>query len=93
MGAAFPTPGAVIGSNFAGTVIAVASGTDTDLRPGDIVGGGSHGSNPGNPENGAFATYIRAPAPLTMRFTPTAKLVSEQAATLATALATCTLAL
>lgn len=93
MGAAFPTPGAVVGSNFAGTVVAVASGTDTDLVPGDIVAGGSHGSNPGNPENGAFATYIRAPAPLTMRLTPTAELAPEKAATLATALATCTLAL
>ena len=93
MGAAFPTPGAVIGSNFAGTVVAVASDTDTDLVPGDTVAGGSHGSNPGNLENGAFATYIRAPAPLTMRLTPTAKLAPEQAATLATALATCTLAL
>lgn len=93
MGAAFPTPGAVIGSNFAGTVIAVAPGTGTDLVPGDTVAGGSHGSNPGNPKNGAFATYIRAPAPLTMRLTPTAKLAPEQAATLATALATCTLAL
>lgn len=64
--------------------------------PGDTVAG-SHGSNPGNPENGAFATYIRAPAPLTMRLAPTAKLAPEQAATLATALATalatCTLAL
>ena len=93
MGAAFPIPGAVIGSNFAGTVVAVAPGTDTDLVPGDTVAGGSHGSNPGNPENGAFATYIRAPAGLTMRLTPAAKLTPEQAATLATALATCTLSL
>lgn len=93
MGAAFPTPGAVIGSNFAGTVIAVASGTEADLVPGDIVAGGSHGSNPGNPENGAFTTYIRAPAQMTMRLTATAKVVPEQAATLPTALATCTLAL
>ena len=81
-----------MGSNFTGTVIAVASDTDTDLMPGDTVAGGSHGSNPGNPENGAFANYIRAPAPLTMRLTPTAKLAPESAATFATALATCTLA-
>ena len=93
MGAAFPTPGAVIGSNFAGTVVAIASDTDTDLVPGDTVAGGSHGSNPGNLENGSFATYIRAPASLTMRLTPAADLAPEQAATLATALATCTLAL
>ena len=87
MGAAFPTPSAVIGSKSGGTVIAVASVTDTDLRPGDVVAGGSHGSNSGNPENGAFSINVCARAPLTIRFTPTAKLVSEQTATLATALA------
>ena len=92
MGDAFPTPGAVIGSNFAGTVVAIASDTGADIMPGNTVAGGSHGSNPGSPENGAFATYIRAPAPLIMRITETARLTPEQAATLATALATCTLA-
>lgn len=92
MGAAFPTCGAVIGSNFAGTVIAVAPDTETDLIPGDNVAGGSHGSNPGNTENGAFATFVLAPAPLTMRLSPTLNLMPEQAATFATSLATCTLA-
>ena len=86
-------PRALIGNDFAGIVVAIASDTDTDLVPGDTVAGGSHGSNPGNLENGSLATYIRAPASLTIRLTPTAKLAPEQAACLATALATCTLAL
>ena len=91
-GTAFPTPGAVIGCNFAGTVVDVASDIDTDLVLGSAVAGGTHGSNPGKPEDGAFATYIRAPASLTMLITPQVKLSPEQAATLGTALATCTLA-
>ena len=92
MGAAFPTPKAMIGSNFAGIVGAIASATKTDLVLGATVAGGFHGSNPGNLEIGSFATYIRGPASLTMRLAPTAKLAPEQAATLATALASCTLA-
>ena len=93
MGAAFPTPGAVIGGNFAGIIAAVASHIETDLVLGDTVAGGSYGSNPGNLENGSFATYIRAPASLTMPLAPMAKLALEEGASLATSPATCTLAL
>ena len=92
MGAASATPRAVIGSNFTGIVAAIASDTETDLVLGDTVAVGSYGSNPGSLDNGSFATYIRAPASLTMRLAPMAKLASEQAAPLATALATCALA-
>ncbi|KAI4264822.1 MAG: hypothetical protein L6R42_000091 [Xanthoria sp. 1 TBL-2021] len=91
-GAAFPTPGSVIGSNFAGTVVTVAPCTQTHLVPGDTIAGGVHGSNPESPEDGAFATYIRTPASMAMKFTPTKELSMEQAATMATALASCTLA-
>lgn len=96
MGAFFPVPGAVVGNDFAGIVVAVAEGTDTDLRAGDLVYGGSNGSNPDYPENGAFATYVCAPAAYTKRLGPSAArptLTLEQGATLTTAIATATLAL
>ena len=94
MGASFPVPGAVIGSNFAGTVVTIGPGTETDLVPGDSIAGGSQGSNPAHPEDGAFATYVRAPALMAMRISSTAaRIAPEQAATLTTALATCILAL
>ncbi|KAL1882814.1 putative secondary metabolism biosynthetic enzyme [Diaporthe australafricana] len=93
MGASFPSPGAVIGNDFAGTVIAVAEGTETEIKPGDIVFGGSHGSNPGNPESGAFATYVRAPADVVLRLYPESRLTMKSAATFGVALATCSLSL
>lgn len=93
MSAAFPAPGAVIGSNFTGTVVAIGPDTETKLVAGDSIAGGCLGSNIGDSENGAFATYVRAPALQTIRITPKANLAPEQAATLATALSTCTLAL
>ncbi|KAI2620572.1 putative zinc-binding dehydrogenase family oxidoreductase [Hypoxylon sp. NC1633] len=92
MGAAFPTPGAVVGCDFAGTVVGIAHDTATDLVLGDPVYGVSNGSDPGNPENGAFATYLRAPAEWVMRLTSGNDATTlERAATLGTALATCTL--
>ena len=89
MCAAFPTPGAVVGNDFAGTVVAVGNGV-TALAPGDVVCGGIHSSDPDAPENGAFAEYVRVPADFMLRAT---NLDMDQAATLGTALATCTLAL
>lgn len=76
MGTFCPVPGAVVGNDFAGVVVAVADATDTDtdtdLRPGDLVYGGSNGSNPDDPELGAFTTYVRAPAAFTKRLGPSA---------------------
>ncbi|RYP08469.1 hypothetical protein DL764_001895 [Monosporascus ibericus] len=91
IGAAFPAPGAVVGHDFAGTIVAIANGTETDLRPGDMVCGVSNGSDPGTPENGAFASYLRTFAPQVMRLASTSNTSIEQAATLGLALATCTL--
>ncbi|KAL9026856.1 MAG: hypothetical protein Q9180_007416, partial [Flavoplaca navasiana] len=59
---------------------------------GSAVAGVTPGSNPGKPDDGAFATYIRAPASLIMLITPQVKLAPEEAATLETALATFSLA-
>ncbi|KAI0199476.1 alcohol dehydrogenase GroES-like domain-containing protein [Astrocystis sublimbata] len=61
-----PTPGAIIGVDFAGTVVS----THTDVEgfsPGDRVCGGVHGSNPGNPNNGAFAQYLISDSRLLVR--------------------------
>lgn len=67
MGEAFPTPGAVIGCDFAGIVIAVHQGTKTNINIGDRVCGMIHGSNTGEPTNGAFAEYVRARPELLIR--------------------------
>lgn len=60
MGAAIPTPGALIGMHFSGMVASIHPSTKTDLRIGDPMCGMVAGSNPGDPSNGAFASYIRA---------------------------------
>ncbi|RYP81405.1 hypothetical protein DL769_001971 [Monosporascus sp. CRB-8-3] len=91
MGAAFPAPSAVVGMDFAGTVICIAGGTETDLVIGDTVCTAVHGSNPAEPGNGAFAEYVRARADMLLRVP--ASLGPVQAATLGTALATCIMAL
>ncbi|KAI9157870.1 Trans-enoyl reductase RAP2 [Paramyrothecium foliicola] len=89
---AFPKEGAIIGNDFAGIIAAVAEGTDTDLVPGDMVGGISWGSQPAAPEDGAFASFVLAPAPLLFRLDPVAGIRTEEGASFGTALATCALA-
>lgn len=91
MGTAFPTPGAVVGMDFAGTIVAVHPMTTTELRIGDRVAGMVHGSNPTTPDNGAFAEYIRATPELLLRVPPS--LSFQEAATFGTALSTNLLAL
>ncbi|KAF1994670.1 GroES-like protein [Amniculicola lignicola CBS 123094] len=93
MGAAFPAQGTVVGSDFAGTIVAIADGTETDLSLGDLVCGVSNGSNPAAPSNGGFATYLRTYPSLLIRMDPTADdLAIEQVTGLGLALSTCTLA-
>ena len=67
MPTAFPSPGAVAGCDFAGTVIQTASEAQADparlssrLQVGDGVFGAVHGSNPIDHCTGAFAEYIAA---------------------------------
>ncbi|KAF3763038.1 GroES-like protein [Cryphonectria parasitica EP155] len=91
MGAAFPTPGSVVGMDFSGTVAFIPPGTTTDLRLGDRVCGMVHGSNPGDLTNGAFAEYVRARPEFLLPVPPT--LSMEEAATLGVALMTNLLAL
>lgn len=51
----FPVPGAIMGCDFMGTV--VAAGPEVKVPLGTRVCGPMHGSNRGNPDSGAFAEY------------------------------------
>jgi NADPH:quinone reductase-like Zn-dependent oxidoreductase len=64
MGVAFPTPGAIIGTDFVGQVVETGSGGSNRFKIGDIVCGAVPGSNPDSPWNGAFAEYVLAPVDL-----------------------------
>ncbi|KAK1749888.1 putative alcohol dehydrogenase [Echria macrotheca] len=89
-----PTPGAVIGSDFAGTIFALAeeNGAGTiKLKVGDRVCGFVFGNNPFRVDNGAFSEYVAVPAGLVIRIPDSMSF--EEAATLGTGLATSGLAL
>ncbi|TGJ86284.1 hypothetical protein E0Z10_g2473 [Xylaria hypoxylon] len=94
MGGSFPKEGAIIGNDFAGKIVEIghqARELRPDLHIGDRVCGMVHGSNPGDPGNGAFAEYVRANAQLVIKVPNSMKL--SQASTLGVALATNCLAL
>jgi NADPH:quinone reductase-like Zn-dependent oxidoreductase len=86
MGVAFPSPGAIIGMDFSGTVIAVHPQLHTTVALGERVCGIVHGSHPTDRAAGAFAQYIRARPELLLRVPP--NLPIEQAATFGTGLST-----
>ncbi|KAM7214160.1 Major facilitator superfamily domain containing protein [Rhypophila decipiens] len=92
---AFPTPGAIIGNDFVGTIVAIHPSSQSAVRKrfplGTTVCGLIHGSNPGDPSNGAFATYIRASASLVLRVPESWK--PSDAATLGSGLTTAFVAL
>ncbi|KAI6085896.1 zinc-binding dehydrogenase family oxidoreductase [Hypoxylon rubiginosum] len=67
MGNRFPSPGSVIGNDFAGAVVAIGPKTSTALSVGDLVFGMVHGSNPADGANGAFAQYVRVPSEFALR--------------------------
>ena len=52
-----PVPGAIMGCDFTGTVVAAGPKVE-DAPPGTRMCGPMHGSNPGNPNSGAFAEYL-----------------------------------
>ena len=57
----FPCPGAVDGSDFSGTVVALGPELGRqDIEVGDRVSGAVHASNSLNPSSGAFAEYLAA---------------------------------
>ncbi|POS75425.1 zinc-binding dehydrogenase [Diaporthe helianthi] len=91
MGAAFPSPGAVVGMDFSGIVAAIHPETKTDLKIGDRVCGMAQGSNPGDPSNGAFAQYVRARPEILLRVPKNMSM--EEAATLGVGLMTNVMAL
>jgi NADPH:quinone reductase-like Zn-dependent oxidoreductase len=66
MPAAFPSPGAIIGCDFAGTITKLGDDVSSisRLRVGDRVAGSVHGSNPMDPADGAFSEYIKTSADL-----------------------------
>ncbi|KAI0019238.1 hypothetical protein F4780DRAFT_455381 [Xylariomycetidae sp. FL0641] len=55
LGAAFPTEGAVVGMDYAGTVCEVTEGHGTSLQVGDAVFGAVFGSNPADEKKHALA--------------------------------------
>lgn len=61
------TPGAISGSDVAGTVVKVGKDVRKPLKIGDRVFGVIFGANPGCPTNGAFAEYVAATADLCLR--------------------------
>ncbi|KAI9150469.1 alcohol dehydrogenase GroES-like domain-containing protein [Paramyrothecium foliicola] len=61
-----PTPGAIIGCDFAGTAISIGSEVH-GISTGQRLSGFVHGSNPGNLNTGAFAEYLVADARLLIR--------------------------
>lgn len=95
MGGISPSAGAVIGSDFAGTVVLMHEETQTDLQIGDLVCGVVHGSNPADGTNGAFAEFVRAHADLVLRLPRSGGRMHWpiEPATLGSALATTSLAL
>lgn len=61
-----PVPGAVIGCDFMGTVVSAGPKVD-NAPPGTRLCGPIYGSNPGNPNSGAFAEYLVADVRLLVR--------------------------
>lgn len=95
--AGFPIPGAYSGTDFSGTVVKLAKDVDPALwAPGSKVFGAAFGFSPSHRlANGAFAEYVRVRADLLLRVPSVPRdpdFGLPQAATLMTALSTCSLA-
>lgn len=63
----FPTPGCADGSDFTGTVSAVADDVKQRWKVGDRVCGAVHGANPTDKEIGTFAEYVLVDADFAWR--------------------------
>lgn len=96
----FPIPGAYSGSDFSGTVVQLADDVDPAAWPlGSQVCGAAFGFSPSHRlASGAFAEYVRARGDLLLRIPSTTnnggleRMDFLHAATLMTALSTCSLA-
>jgi NADPH:quinone reductase-like Zn-dependent oxidoreductase len=88
MGSTFPSPGSIIGMDFAGTIVSIHPQTTAEppLRIGERVCGIVHGSHPTNKSSGAFANYVLARPELLLKL-PSGMAI-EEAATLGTGLST-----
>lgn len=62
-----PVPGAVLGYDFSGTIVALGDDTPTHLRVGDRVAGTVNGMNPNLPDVGAFSEYLAAQADMILK--------------------------
>lgn len=65
-----PSPGALAGCDFAGTIISLGSSVSAvrpDLQIGDRVCGAVHGSNPIDHGSGAFADFVVAEVGLVLK--------------------------
>lgn len=88
-----PAAGAILGHDFAGTVVALGSDASAAgrLKVGDRVAGFVHGMNKLRPDVGAFAEYVGATAELVLKLPDT--MTFEEAAGLGLGVATAALAL
>ncbi|RHZ44288.1 zinc-binding alcohol dehydrogenase family protein [Aspergillus thermomutatus] len=62
-----PSPGAIMGCDFMGSVVSAGEAADKDFPYGTRVCGFVHGSNPGNPDKGSFAEYLVTDSRLLIR--------------------------
>lgn len=63
----FAVPGAILGFDFAGTVVAVGSAITKDVKVGDRVLGSADSMDHKRPSGGGFAQYASTPASLTLK--------------------------
>ncbi|KAF4541987.1 alcohol dehydrogenase [Lasiodiplodia theobromae] len=87
----FATPGAILGFDCAGTVVAVGRDVGARLKPGDRVCGSADGMNRFRPLSGGFAEYVSLPGDLALKIPE--GMSFEAAAPLGTALASAGMAL
>ncbi|KAL4811322.1 chaperonin 10-like protein [Aspergillus unguis] len=62
-----PLPGATMGCDFVGIVVATGEAASHDLPSGTRVCSARHGNNPGRPDLGAFAQYVIIDSRLLLR--------------------------
>ncbi|KAJ5318337.1 hypothetical protein N7476_004757 [Penicillium atrosanguineum] len=62
-----PTPGAIMGCDFVGSVVLAGDAAGKNFQPATRVCGFVHGSNPGNPDKGSFAEYLVTDSRLLVR--------------------------